>query len=150
LIFPLLGGAYVTISGPAAGLAPVIYSSIAALGHGNMEVGYRLVLPVIMFAGLTQLVLTYFKAAKFSYLFPRTAIQGMLASIGLMIIAKQIPNFIGHKYEAHEFFGYIAETPSHILHMNPYVFLISVVSLAMLFTLPKSKIQWLKFIPPHL
>src|SRR5581483_3681581 len=49
LIFPLLGGAYVTISGPAAGLAPVLYSSIATLGNGNMETGYKLILPVIMF-----------------------------------------------------------------------------------------------------
>jgi len=31
LIFPLLGGAYVTISGPAAGLAPVLYASILTL-----------------------------------------------------------------------------------------------------------------------
>lgn len=150
LIFPLLGGAYVTISGPAAGLAPVIYSSIASLGHGDMQAGYRLILPVIMFAGVTQLVLTACGAAKFSYLIPRTAIQGMLASIGLMLIAKQIPNFIGHKYAAHEFFGLIAETPSELVHMNPYVFITSITCLALLFILPKLKIPFLKFIPPHL
>ncbi len=150
LIFPLLGGAYVTISGPAAGLAPVLYSSIATLGNGNMETGYKLILPVIMFAGMVQLVLTYFKLGKFSYLIPRTAIQGMLCSIGLLIIAKQIPNFIGYKFEAHEFFGLLAETPSHFAQMNIHVFVISVACLAVLFVLPKTKIQWLKFIPPHL
>lgn len=150
LVFPFLGGAYVTISGPAAGLAPVLYSSISALGHGNMEVGYRLVLGVIMFAAVTQLVLTYFKAAKFSYLFPKSAVNGMLAAIGLLIIAKQIPHFIGHKYHAHEFFTIISETPSHIFHLNPAVFFTSIVCLALLFILPKTKIQWLRYIPPHL
>ncbi len=150
LIFPLLGGAYVTISGPAAGLAPVLYSSIAALGNGDMEKGYHLVLGIIMFAGFTQIALTKLNAAKFSYLIPKSAIHGMLAAIGLMIIAKQIPNFIGHKYEAHEFFGYIAETPSHISNMNLSVFAISIVCLAVLLFLPKVKNKFVKLIPPHL
>lgn len=150
LIFPFLGGAYVTISGPAAGLAPVLYSSIAALGQGDMEKGYHLVLGVIMFAGFTQIVLTKLNAAKFSYLIPLSAIHGMLAAIGLMIIAKQIPNFIGHKYHAHEFFGLIAETPSHIMQMNVSVFITSVVCLTLLLFLPKTKIKFLKYVPPHL
>ncbi len=149
-IFPFLGGAYVTISGPAAGLAPVLYSSIAALGKGDMATGYRLVTAVIMFAGLTQILLTYLKAAKFSYLFPRAAVQGMLAAIGLMIIAKQIPNFIGHKYHAHDFFPLLAETPHHILHLNPAVFFTSIICLALLFLIPKLKTKHLRVIPPHI
>ncbi len=150
LVFPFLGGAYVTISGPAAGLAPVLYSSMAALGHGNMELGYRMVLPVIIFAGLTQLALTALKAAKFSYLFPKAAVQGMLASIGLLILAKQIPHFIGHAYKAHEFFGVVAETPSELLKLNPGVFFTSCVCLALLFVLPGIKHRLVRFIPPHL
>ncbi len=150
LIFPFLGGAYVTISGPAAGLAPVLYSSMAVLGHGDMKAGYHLVLGVIMFAGLVQILLAKFNAAKFSYLIPRSCIHGMLAAIGLMIIVKQIPNFIGHKYEAHEFFGYIAETPSHIMHMNLAVLFTSIVCLSLLFFLPKAKIKLFRYIPPHL
>ncbi len=150
LIFPFLGGAFVTISGPAAGLAPVLYSSMAALGHGDMQVGYHLVLGVIMFAGLTQILLAKCNAAKFSYLIPRSCVHGMLAAIGLMIIVKQIPNFIGHKYQAHEFFGYIAETPSHIMHMNLAVLFTSVICLALLFLLPKARVKMLRYIPPHL
>lgn len=150
LIFPFIGGAYVTICGPAAGLAPVLYSSILALGKGDMTLGYKLVLPVIMLAGLTQLVLTYFKAAKFSYLIPRAAVQGMLASIGLLILTKQIPNFIGHKYHANEFFVVLAETPSHISHLNPAVFAISIICLALLFIMPKLKFSFSRFLPPHL
>jgi Sulfate permease and related transporters (MFS superfamily) len=51
LVFPLLGGAYCTISGPAAGLAPAIMACIMVLGKGNMEQGYTLVLGVITMAG---------------------------------------------------------------------------------------------------
>lgn len=150
LIFPVLGGAYVTVSGPAAGLAPVLFASISALGHGNMETGYRMVLGVIMIAGIVQILLTYLKAAKFSYLLPRSAISGMLAAIGLLIIAKQIPNFIGHKYDAHEFFPIIVETPSRLAVMDWSVFSTSLICLALLFVLPKLKMPVIKHIPAHL
>ena len=36
LIFPFLGGAYVTISGPAAGLAPALLAGMILLGEGNL------------------------------------------------------------------------------------------------------------------
>lgn len=150
LIFPLIGGAYVTISGPAAGLAPILYSSITALGHGDMALGYKLVLPVIMFAGLVQLVLTYFKAAKFSYLIPRAAVQGMLTSIGLLIFSKEIPHFVGHQYKSHQLLGVLAETPAHLRELNPSVFITASVCLTLLFMLPKIKLKWMRYFPAHL
>jgi MFS superfamily sulfate permease-like transporter len=116
LIFPFLGGAYVTISGPAAGLAPVLFAGITTLGHGNMEVGYHLILCVIFMVGIVQLILTWLKAAKFSQMFPQAAIHGMLASIGFLLAAKQIPNFIGCTFHAHDFFAVMAETPSQLFN----------------------------------
>ncbi len=150
LIVPFIGGSFVSISGPAAGLAPILYSSIAALGKGDMVTGYRMVTAVIMVAGLTQIVLTQFKAAKYSYLIPRAAVQGMLAAIGFLILGKQIPNFIGHKYQAHEFFGVLAETPSHIMNLHPGVLFTSVVCLTILFVLPKLRSKFIRVIPAHI
>lgn len=150
LIFPFLGGAYVTISGPAAGLAPVIYVAILALGQGHMDVGYKLCLAVISIAGLLQIILSYLKAAKLSTMFPSSAIEGMLASIGLLIIAKQIPNFIGHPFKAHEFFGLIAETPSELLALDPKAFAIAAICLVILFGSIVLKNTRLKNVPPQL
>lgn len=150
LLFPFIGGAYVTISGPAAGLAPVIMASMASLGHGSLEKGYPLVLAVICMAGILQIILTMLKAARYSAMFPSAAVHGMLASIGLLLIAKQLPNFIGHAYKAHEFFGQIMETPSEIGLMNPQVFLISSLSLVAIFALNSLKPRWLRIIPPPL
>src|SRR5580704_1313744 len=39
-LLPFLGGSYVTISGPAAGLAPVLYAGMVALGRGDLGIGY--------------------------------------------------------------------------------------------------------------
>jgi MFS superfamily sulfate permease-like transporter len=62
LVYPFVGGAYVTISGPAAGLAPALLGGMLVLGGGNLEAGYPLLLVAICLTGIVQLVLTYFRA----------------------------------------------------------------------------------------
>ncbi len=150
IVIPFLGGAYVTISGPAAGLAPVLYSGILTLGHGDMDKGYRLITGVILLVGVFQIILTWCKAARFSYVFPNAAIQGMLSSIGFLLIAKQIPNFIGQHYKAHEFWNMVFETPHEFVHLHPKVFAISCICLALLFIIPNLKIRIFRQIPPQL
>src|SRR6476469_11226766 len=66
LVLPFLGGSYVTISGPAAGLAPALLGGMLLLGKGDLTIGYPLLLVAICLTGLVQLVLAYFRAAKFS------------------------------------------------------------------------------------
>ena len=51
LIYPFLGGSFVTISGPAAGLAPALLAGMLTLGHGDLTVGYPLLLVAICFTG---------------------------------------------------------------------------------------------------
>src|SRR3954453_8900207 len=56
LLLPFLGGSYVTVSGPAAGLAPVLLASMLLLGRGDLTVGYPLLLVAICLTGLVQVV----------------------------------------------------------------------------------------------
>src|SRR4051794_723568 len=149
LILPFLGGSYVTISGPAAGLAPVLLASMMLLGRGNLEVGYPLLLVAISLTGLVQVVLARLKAARFSAMFPSSVVEGMLASIGLLIVAKQLPLLIGHPFHAHEFWGIVAEVPSQLTQLVPSVFLIGTASLALIFVLASLKARWLKVVPPQ-
>ncbi|HVC95022.1 MAG TPA: SulP family inorganic anion transporter [Pirellulales bacterium] len=149
LIFPFLGGANVTISGPAAGLAPVLLASMLTLGGGDLAKGYPLLLVVICMAGCVQIVLSLLKAARFCAIFPSSVIEGMLAAIGLLIIVKEIPHLTGHAFEAHEFFGILAEVPSAIGMMNPQALIIGVVCLAFIFALSVAKATWLKVVPPQ-
>src|SRR3954452_14209026 len=65
LILPFLGGSYVTVSGPAAGLAPVLFASMMLLGRGDREVGYPLLLGAICLTGLVQIILAKLKLARF-------------------------------------------------------------------------------------
>src|SRR3954467_12157166 len=122
LVLPFLGGSYVTISGPAAGLAPALLAAMTLLGRGDLAIGYPLLLVAICLTGLVQIVLAKFHAARFSALFPSSVVEGMLASIGLLIIAKQMPLLTGHPFHSHEFWGMVAETPLQLMHMEPQVF----------------------------
>lgn len=149
LIFPFLGGAYVTISGPAAGLAPVLLAAMITLG-GTAEKGYPLVLAVICIAGFLQVILSQLKVAKFSAMFPTAVVEGMLAAIGISIIAKQLGNVLGDKFHAHEFVGMISEVPQHVMHMNGKVALVAAICLVAIFTLSRLNMKIFKMVPPSL
>ncbi|HWS93453.1 MAG TPA: SulP family inorganic anion transporter [Mycobacterium sp.] len=157
-ILPFLGGSYVTISGPAAGLAPALFAGMITLGQARLgggasksellAVGYPLVLVAIAIAGVLQVILAKLKVARLSAIFPAAAIQGMLAAIGLMIIAKQIPLFMGVKFEAHEFWPILGEVPRHLQSMNHQVFALGMGCLAALFVLSALPGRMLKVLPP--
>lgn len=149
LVLPFLGGSYVTVSGPAAGLAPVLLASMLLLGRGDKAAGYPLLLAAICLAGLVQVVLARLKAARFSALFPASVVEGMLAAIGLLIIAKQLPLLVGRPFEAHEFWEILAEAPSQFMRMDPRVFGLGIFCLVLIFALASLKARWLKVVPPQ-
>lgn len=95
LLYPFLGGSHVTVSGPAAALAPVLLWGMLTLGHGDLAAGYPLVLVAIVLTGVLQLLLSVLKAGRYASLLPVTVVEAMLASIGIMIIVRQIPALFG-------------------------------------------------------
>ena len=147
LLMPFLGGSYMTISGPAAGLAPALFATMFALGKGNMAVGYPLLLCVIAITGAVQVILASLKLARFSAIFPATVVEAMLASIGLLIIAKQLPYLLGVKFAAHDFFPYVLEIPSAVRRLNPAPMILCLSCLALIFVLSAAKARWLRVVP---
>lgn len=83
-------GSALGVSGPAAGLAVIVLTSIASLG-GSWEA----FLLAVVLAGVIQLILGYAKAGFIAFFFPSSVIKGMLTGIGLLIILKQIPHALG-------------------------------------------------------
>jgi MFS superfamily sulfate permease-like transporter len=85
-----VSGSALGVSGPAAGLAVVVFSALQTLGS------WEVFLVAVFIAGIVQLVLGYSKAGFIAYFFPSSVIKGMLAGIGLIIIIKQIPHAGGY------------------------------------------------------
>jgi carbonic anhydrase len=151
LIFPFLGGAYVTISGPAAGLAPALLAGMITLGHGDLSLGYPLLLVAICLTGVVQLLLSLFRAGRFALYFPISVVEGMLSAIGMLIIIKQIPLLLGNQLpSAKSIPAAILAIPRDIYEMNPGVCLVGGLSLVLLFLLYGRKERWATLIPPPL
>lgn len=161
-LLPFLGGSYVTISGPAAGLAPALYSGMIALATAEvgkevasgkttqelLQIGYPLVLVAISIAGVLQIILARFKVARLSAIFPAAAIEGMLAAIGLIIMVKQLPLLFGVDFEAHEFWGMILEIPAHVGEIYVPAMVTGLGCTVALFILNLLPYRFLRVVPP--
>ncbi|WFP51718.1 SulP family inorganic anion transporter [Methylomonas sp. EFPC3] len=145
-----ISGSHVTINGPAAGLIVVIVDAVQSLGHGDAMAGYRYTLAAIVVASVLQILLGVFKAGKLSAFFPSSVVHGMLAAIGIIIMAKQVHTLLGVKPEAKTLLGTIAEIPHSIIEMNPEVSLIGLCGLALLVVWSLIKQPTLKMIPAPL
>jgi MFS superfamily sulfate permease-like transporter len=150
MIVSFFMGARVTIKGPAAGLIAIAVGAVEELGRGDNMKGYQLTLAVIVIASLIQILFGYLKAGKLGDFFPASAVHGMLAAIGIIIISKQIPVLLGAKPIGKEPLELLAEIPYLLSNMNPEVAFIGAVSLVILFLMPLINIKQLKVIPPSM
>ena len=94
IIVGIASGSPLGVSGPAAGLAVIVLTSIATLGS------WPAFLLAVVIAGILQLILGFAKAGFIAYFFPSSVIKGMLTGIGLLIILKQIPHALGWDKDA--------------------------------------------------
>ena len=90
LIVAPLSGSPLGVSGPAAGLAVIVYGAIEELG------AYPTFLAAVIIAGLVQVLLGMLKAGVIGYYFPSSVIKGMLSGRGMIIFLKQIPHAFGY------------------------------------------------------
>ncbi len=147
LLVSRINGSHVTISGPAAGLIVVTLAGVQTLGQGDAMLGYRLTLAAVVCAGTLQTLLGLLKVGRLSAFFPSSVVHGMLAAIGIIIMAKQIHTVFGVKPEAKEIFETIAEIPHTMLNLNPEIAFIGLISLLLMILWPRINLRYLKLLP---
>src|SRR5262249_49558344 len=130
IIVSQISGSFVTINGPAAGLIVVILASVDRLGGG--DVGFGATLAAIVVSGVVLFILGICKAGELGEFFPASVVHGMLASIGITIMAKQLPFVLGVKPPAKETLELIAAIPKMFAGLNPEITFIGGISLAVL------------------
>lgn len=158
LLFPFIGGAYMTISGPAAGLAPALMAVMISLGGAgdadHVGAGYPFLLVVIFLVGCAQLSISLMGLARYASMIPVAVVEGMLASIGLLIMVKQFAPFFGYTgtLHAHEFYEFVLAFPECARHMTTPVFITSLATLLVLFLLGglQKKVRLFQIVPPQL
>ena len=147
LVVSRISGSYVTINGPAAGLIVVILTSVQSLGAGDNMAGFRYTLAAIVVASVFQILMGLLKAGKLNAYFPASVVHGMLAAIGVIIMAKQIHVLLGVKPESKEILDTILEIPHSIATLNPAIALIGVAGILILTLWNITQNRYLKMIP---
>ena len=143
-------GAFMTINGPAAGLIVVVYDAVQSLGDGDAMAGYRYALAAIVVASVIQILLGVFKAGRLSSFFPASVVHGMLAAIGIIIMAKQIHVMLGVTPEKGSLLSTIAQIPESFANLNLEIAIIGFAGLVILIIWSLLKDGTLKMIPAPL
>lgn len=89
-----LSGAPLQVSGPAAGLVSIVYEIIQT--HGVESLGI-----IVLMAGLFQVAAGIFRLAPIFRAVSPAVVQGMLAGIGVIIMASQFHVMVDDKPQSH-------------------------------------------------
>lgn len=141
LVVSIFQGGRLTIKGPAAGLITVCFGAVETFDaqHINGATGVQIACGVIIVMAAFQFLFGVLKFGSYSDFFPSAVVHGMLAAIGLLIFAKQFPVLIG--IDSSSTGGLtpgqlFSKIPTFILHANPEISLIGILSLIIIFVLP--------------
>ena len=153
ILSAFLSNSELTIKGPAAGLIVIALGCVTEFGFtagadpaADIQ-AYRLALGVGVAAGVIQILLGVFRSGVLGEFFPTAAVHGLLASIGVIVIATQFPVVLGVMTAEGGPLIRLASFPSYIMEMNPAVAVIGLVSLAIMFCYPLIKSPLLKVVP---
>ncbi len=90
IVTGFLSKSHLSVSGPAAGLTAIVSGALGKLPS------YEVFLLSVILAGVFQILLGFLKAGVIGDFIPNSVIKGMLAAIGIILILKQIPHFLGY------------------------------------------------------
>ncbi|MEP0133341.1 MAG: SulP family inorganic anion transporter [Eudoraea sp.] len=154
IIVALLGGSKVTIAGPGNGLVIVLLGAITILGEGDLYQGYLFTLAAIVFSGILMLLLGFLKMGRLADFFPASAIQGMLAAIGIGILAKQFHIMVGHNNSRGTIIELLLTIPNDLLDLINtadlnmlFASVIGIVSLLIMVFYSKIRNKFFQLIP---
>lgn len=150
IVVGILSRSQVSISGPAAGMAVVVFSAIQQLG------GFDNFLLSLLLAGIFQVIAGKLRAGFIADYVPSNVIQGFLSAVGILLIIKQIPfaltlshSLSGLKSELIELSTSFEIQPFSDItqHINSGAVILSITSLLVLFYIDLTKKTWVKKFP---
>ena len=147
-----LSGSSTSVSGPGNSMMAIAAAQIATLGS------FEAFLLAVVVAGVIQLLLGVARAGSLSAFFPSSVIKGLLASIGIILVMKQIPHLFGHDSDPEGDMSFVqpdrentfSELGQLMSHIHPGAALVGIVSVVFLVLWDQSKILKRSVIPSQL
>lgn len=143
-VISFFGGSRVNISGPTAAFATIVAGIIATHGFDGLIIATIL-------AGVILIIFGLLRVGTLIKYIPTTITVGFTAGIAVTIVIGQLKDFFGMSYGGHSPVEALEKIDA-LLHnlgtFNPVGFIVGLVSLVLLFVLPK--IKPLKKVPASL
>ena len=154
IVVAILGGSHVTITGPGNGLVIVLLGAITTLGDGDLYQGYLITLAAVVCSGILMVILGFLKMGRLADFFPASAIEGMLAAIGIGILSKQFHIMLGIMDAKGSIVALLGKIPEGILSVFQtsdsgmlVAAIIGVFSLCIMVFYSKIRNKWFQLVP---
>lgn len=131
LVTTLYRGGHISVNGPAKGVIGVILLGIAVMDDGSGQ-AFNYVLAAIVVSGAIQALLGVLKLGRLAEIFHTSVIHGILAAIGIIIVAKQIHVAMGTHSDSPSIIQNLIDAVRYLPQANPYVLIISLTGLLLL------------------
>ena len=146
VITTLYRGGHISVNGPAKGVIGVILAGIITLDDGSGQ-AFNYILAAFVVSGAIQILLGIFRLGRFADVFHTTVIHGILAAIGIIIVAKQIHVALGTHSEGHNIVENLFDAIGMLPHANPFVVIISAFGLLLMLFHSKLSFKLFHLIP---
>ncbi|GGN34327.1 MULTISPECIES: SulP family inorganic anion transporter [Marinomonas] len=147
LFAALFGGSTSLISEPTGPMTVIMTAVLTSMMASSPEGGVAMAFTVVMIAGLFQITLGYLKLGKYITLMPYSVISGFMSGIGIILIILQIAPFLGHPSPSGGVMGTLSALPNLILNLKFSELFLGLLTVGVLFYLPK---HWRRYVPPQL
>lgn len=147
LLLSWFSGGHIIVHSTPKMLIGVTAAAVLTLGGDNAEAGYRLFLAAVVIAGGIQLLLGFFRLGVIGELIPATVVKALLASVGVIIIMKQMPIVLGGLYSTIKMHELTALTVDSLMQLNVKAFFVGLFATAIMFIHPKVELPVIRSIP---
>ena len=143
----LFGGSPTLISEPTGPMTVVFTAVIAKLIASDPVNGMAMAFTVVVMAGLFQILFGLMKLGKYVTLMPYTVVSGFMSGIGIILIILQLGPLLGQPSPSGGVIAVIENLPTLISGIETNETILALLTLAILFLIPK---KFKQYLPPPL
>lgn len=147
LFAALFGGSPTLISEPTGPMTVVFTAVIAKLIASDPVNGMAMAFTVVILAGMFQILFGVMKLGKYVTLMPYTVVSGFMSGIGIILIILQIGPLLGQPSPSGGVIAVIENLPTLFSGMQANETMLALLTVSILFLIPKKLKQYL---PPPL